>query len=421
MSNQQPENEHFLWTNRQVMHATLFVIAAVAAFYILYRFSQIIFILVIAIVVGTAIRPAVDWLNRYGIPRPVGVICVYLGLICLASLLVVLAFPMLSEQVAAFKQNLPVYYANLSNSLLNSSIFVVQQIGIRLSNSPMQPAPATTGDSTQSLDQLAQSLAFINMAGRGVLTLAAVFILGFYWTNESDRAIRNLLLLSPPKQREGIRRLIEEIEAKVSAFVFAEGLMCLAIGTMALAAFLIIGLPYALVLAVMAGVLEIVPLFGPLLGAIPALAIALSIDPSKAIWVAVSSLIMHGVENYVLAPRVMRHSVGVNPLITLLALTAFTTLFGLGGALLAVPMAAVLQLLSDRFILNRERARDLDGRDQLNLLRYQAQNLAQDARKQLRQIQGMDGQEEIIVNNLEAISSDLEKALAHSGQGGETL
>jgi predicted PurR-regulated permease PerM len=160
MSKSKPEPNYLLWTNRQVVHATLFVVAVVVAFYILYRFSQIIFILMAAIVLGTAIRPAVDWLNRRGIPRPAGVIFVYLGLFCLAGFLIFLAFPMLSEQITAFKQNLPIYYANLSNNLLNSSIFIVQQIGIRLANSTTQATPPTGASPTQSLDRVAQSLTY---------------------------------------------------------------------------------------------------------------------------------------------------------------------------------------------------------------------------------------------------------------------
>jgi predicted PurR-regulated permease PerM len=421
MSESQPNDQPFYWTTRQVVLATLFVVAVGAVFFLLFRFSQIIFILVVAIVLGTAIRPAVDWLNRRGFSRPTGVILVYLGLFSLAGMLVLLAFPMFSDQIAAIQKNLPVYYANLSNSLLNSSILVVQQIGIRLSNTTPQAPPDAGGDPAKALDQVAQSLTYVNLVGRSLLTLTAVFILAFYWTNESDRAMRNLLLLSPPKVREQIRLLLNDIEAKVGAFIFGESLLCLAIGGMALIAYLSIGLPYALVLAVIAGLLEIVPLFGPLLGAAPAFAIALSIDPTKAVWVAISGIAIHGLENYVLAPRVMRHSVGVHPLITLLALTAFTTLLGLGGALLAVPMAAILQLLANRFIFNRDCERVLEGRDQLNLLRYEAQNLAQDARKQLRHIRGLDGREEIIVNHLEAISSDLEKALARSEQEREIL
>lgn len=414
MSKSKLEPSSLLWTNRQVVYATLFVVAVGVVFYILYRFSQILFILVVAIVLGTAIRPAVDWLNRRGIPRSVGVIFVYLGLLCLAGLLVFLAFPMLSEQITAFGQNLPFYYANLSNSLLNSSIFVVQQIGIRLANTSLLASPPADGSSTQSLDRVAQSLTYINLVGHSLLTFTAVFILGFYWTNESDQAIRNLLLLTPLKNRENIRLLLTDIEARVGAFIFGESLLCLAIGAMALIAYLLIGLPYALILAVLAGILEIVPFFGPFLGAVPAIIIALSVDPTKVIWVVVSIIAMHGMEAYVLAPRVMSHSVGVNPLITLLALTAFMTLFGLVGAFLAVPMAAVLQLLVNHFILNHEHDQELNGRDQLNLLRYEALNLAQDARKQLRFISGMEGREEIIVNNLEAISIDLEKALAKS-------
>ena len=411
-SNLEPNN--LLWSNRQVVYATLFVVAVGVIFYILYRFSQILFILVVAIVLGTAIRPAVDWLNRKGIPRSAGIIFVYLGLFCLAVLLVLLAFPMLSEQITAFNQNLPFYYANLSNSLLNSSILVVQQIGIRLANTSLLASPPSVGDPKQSLDQVAQSLTYINLVGHSLLTFIAVFILGFYWTNESDQAIRNLLLLSPLKNRENIRLLLTDIEAKVGAFILGESLLCLAIGAMALTAYLLLGLPYALILAVLAGILEIVPFFGPFLGAIPALIIALSVDPTRVIWVIVCIIVMHAMEAYVLSPRVMNHSVGVNPLFTLLALSAFMTLFGLAGAFLAVPMAAVLQLLANHFILNRKQDQVLNGRDRLNLLRYEAQNLAQDARKQLRVISGMDGREEVIVNNLEAISIDLENALAKS-------
>src|SRR5688572_25948333 len=114
---------------------------------------------------------------------------------------------------------------------------------------------------------------------------------------------------------------------------------------------MLIVLPYTLVLAIFAGVMEMVPIFGPALGAIPAFLVALSIDPTKAIWVVVATGVIQTLENAVLVPRIMRHSMGVNPIIVLLSLIAFSSVFGFIGALLALPLAAIIQLLVSRVVL----------------------------------------------------------------------
>jgi hypothetical protein len=97
--------------------------------------------------------------------------------------------------------------------------------------------------------------------------------------------------------------------------------------------------------------MEMVPIFGPALGAIPAFLVALSIDPSKALWVVVATAIIQLLENAVLVPRIMKHSMGVNPIIVLLSLIAFSSVFGFVGALLALPLAAIIQLLVSRVVL----------------------------------------------------------------------
>jgi hypothetical protein len=135
-----------------------------------------------------------------------------------------------------------------------------------------------------------------------------------------------LLLLVPTGQRERIRDLVSAMETKVGAYVAGQGILCLVIGILALVAYLLIGLPYPLVLALVAGVMEAVPMVGPLLGAIPAAVIALSIAPSKLVWVIVATIVIQQVENSLLVPRVMRKAVGVNPFVSLLALFAFSSL-----------------------------------------------------------------------------------------------
>ena len=187
---------------------------------------------------------------------------------------------------------------------------------------------------------------------------------------------------------------------------------------MALVAYLLIGLPYALILAILAGILEAVPIVGPILGAIPALLVALSTDPTRALWVIAASLIIQGLENYLLVPRVMKQSVGVNPLAILLSLAAFTSLLGLAGALLAIPIAAIVQLFVNRFVISsgEVEVETPAGRGQLSLLRYETRDLASDIRKQLREKEDIAGFTEDIVENLEAAANHLDHILTLAEQ-----
>jgi predicted PurR-regulated permease PerM len=268
------------------------------------------------------------------------------------------------------------------------------------------------------MSQVAQFFTNASIFVRGLISLAAVFLLGFYWTQESDRIILNLILWVPLTSRPRARELLSEIEDTLGRFVLGQTLLCLAIGTLSLVAYLIIGLPYALVLAIIAGILEAVPVFGPILGAIPALLIALSVDPSKAIWVIVSSVVIQTLENYLLVPGVMRRSVGISAFVTLLSMAALSSLLGLAGALMAIPLAAVIQILINRLVISPDNnvLGSSIGRDQISLLRYEAHNLAQDVRSQLRQNPNVDGASEEFVNTLEAIAVDLDRILAGTAQ-----
>jgi hypothetical protein len=157
---------------------------------------------------------------------------------------------------------------------------------------------------------------------------------------------------------------------------------------------------------------------GPLLGAIPAALVALSIAPSKLLWVVVATVIIQQVENAVLVPRVMRKAVGVNPFVSLLAIFAFSSFFGIAGALMAIPMAAIIQLLFERFIFHSGvlESEVSTGRDYTSRLRYEAQDLAQGLRKQARlkkagsilSVQEVDQ----VMDEIEANTTDLDALLA---------
>jgi predicted PurR-regulated permease PerM len=263
-----------------------------------------------------------------------------------------------------------------------------------------------------------QALGYVSLAANAIFITIIILLLAYHWTLDGPRIIQSLLPLVSKDQREGISELISAMETKISSYLTGQGILCLVIGIMALVAYMLIGLPNALVLALVAGVFEAVPMIGPLLGAIPAGVIALSIGPSKLIWVIVATIVIQQIENSLLVPRVMRKAVGINPFVSLLSLFAFSSLFGIAGALMAIPMAAIIQLMLDHFVFHPAilEAEVSIGRDYASVLRYEAQDLAQDLRKQARLKKGGSDlrvkQIDQVLDEIETITTDLDSLLA---------
>lgn len=355
------------WTTSQVVLATLFVVCVFLMFWLLYRLREVLFLFFVAIVVGTAIRPAVDWLHRRGIARGTGIIIIYILIAALAVGFMAMILPLLADQATEISRTVPEYYANFRSALISSGNRLLQNIGWRLP-SELTVLMRRDPDSNQVMDQVGQTLFYTNLIVKGILGTLAIFLLAYYWTQESNFVVRALLRVVPPQRKKNIREFLQLAEIKLGGYVRGQGLLCVAVGVAAFIAYVSIGLPYTLVLAIFAGVMELIPIFGPALGAIPAFLVALSIDPSKAIWVVVATAVIQMLENAVLVPRIMKHSMGVNPIIILLSLIAFSSVFGFVGALLALPLAAIIQLLVGRVVLtaaeSARRAQDKERRVQ---------------------------------------------------------
>jgi len=278
----------------------------------------------------------------------------------------------------------------------------------------LKPVQQTGQDVMASAGQV---LGYVSMAANFIFTAIVILVLAFYWTLDGPRTIKSFLLLVPQDQRESIGELISAMETKVGFFIAGQGVLCLVIGIMSLIAYLLIGLPNALVLALIAGVLEAVPMIGPLLGAVPAALVALTITPDKIIWVILSTIVIQQLENSLLVPRVMSKAVGVNPFVTLLAIFAFSSFFGIAGALMAIPMAAIIQLVLNHFVFHPVMTEPevSAGRDYASRLRYEAQDLAQDLRKQARlSKRGSDlsiNQIDQVMDEIETITTDLDTLL----------
>ncbi|HEY5119368.1 MAG TPA: AI-2E family transporter [Anaerolineales bacterium] len=332
----------------QVAAATLTLLVVLGAALILVRLVDVLILAFVALVIATTIRPMVSTLQNRGIPKTLALLLIYLGILGVIVGLFVLLIPVLINQGNALLRGLPQTYAGLVASLKNNPNEAIRSL----------PQLLPTGDQLASELQ-AVSGAIVTGAlgvGLGVISFLAqmisVVVLSIYLTLDQSRLERFWLSLAPEARRPELLAIWREIECRLGGYVRGELLLMTSIGVLASLGYLVIGLPYALVLGALAGLLEFIPLVGPTLGSIPAVIVALSISPQVALLVVAYMIVIQVAENNFLVPRLMGRSVGVSPIMVILAILAFASLLGIPGAFLAIPLAAILQVLMDHLVVH---------------------------------------------------------------------
>ena len=398
------------WYPRRVIVATLFVALVVLGFYLLYLFSNVLFVLFVAIVFATALRPAVLWLERRHVPQWLGALLLYLGLGLLTLGVLALMAPLLVGQVTVLITDVPQYYSGFREWLGEIRIPLLR----RLVNQMPQQITISVGSVSTGSDQVnvvTQAIGYVRALGWSLFGGVAIGLIAFFWIIDSDQIVRTGLLLAPVDRRDQTLEIYDTLEEKVGAFIRGQALLCLSIGLLSTGAFLLIGLPNALLVGVLAGILEAVPYLGPIATAVVAVALALAQSPEKIWWVVGACVVIQQIENAVLVPRIMDRAVGVNAVVTLLAIAAFGTLLGIGGAIMAIPLAVIIQVLIERLLLNAAEAEpEIVGRDQVAVLRYQIQGLAQDLRERIR-TSDSHTEEDLVEEAWESIAGDLDVLL----------
>lgn len=385
----------------QVALLTLALILGALFFWQTWEMRFILVALLAAVMLHTGMKPAVDALERRGVHRRIGVAIVYILLLLVVVAILVVLIPMLSAQFSTLMQRVPEYYGMVLQLLSDSGIEFLQRFAASLPlPSNMQGVEtlvmesAGSGTASQGASSIGADIGMVaGSVAQNLFIALSVFAIGFYLTIDRDRILNSWLLRMQAGQREATRSLVDEVEGKVGAFIRGQLILCTVIGVFSLAAYMLIGLPHASALGALAFIFEAVPMVGPLLSAIPAVIVAATLGPDKLVWVIVAVVVIQMAENNILVPRVMDRAVGVNAIVSLLAIVAFSYLFGLLGAVLAIPLAATIQVLLNRFVFaenpdtTTEELLDdmgLPGRAQLDHLRLQAADLAQDVRKQFR-------------------------------------
>lgn len=419
----QPTNNQHQWTFRKIIVATLAMVGVGFGFFLLYRFYQVLFILFIAIILGTVIRPVASWLVRRGFSKEGGVVAVYVLIFALLFGFLYLLFPLIFEQGSDIVKDIPNYYQTFRTSVEESPNQLINNISPYLPDELPGSGVVYRSDE-EKLESAELALNFISSLFKVFFITLVTLLLSFHWTLNGKRTIESLLILFPKDKRENHSEMIVAIESKIGYFIAGQGALCLIVAVLAIIGYTVIGLPNAFVLGLIAGAFEAIPMIGPTLGAIPAGLIALSVSPSLLIGVIITTVIIQILENNLLVPRIMNKAVGVNPFVAFLAIFAFSTLFGLAGALMAIPMAAIIQLVLDRFVFNpgEVQKEKLEGRDFTSRLRYQTKELTKDLKSQAR-LSKTGGNNEVneidkVMDEIEAITTDLDLLLSQIPESG---
>jgi predicted PurR-regulated permease PerM len=325
-------------------------IGMLAAAALVYFLIDILLILFLGIVVAAALQPAHVWLSQWGAPKGLAILAIYLFFLVVIGVIAVFIGPPLFQQIGSFATDIPERYTSLVMQLQQSATPLLQRLGAML-----PPFSELTGNlAALSPNFFNDFLRFMTSTVTFVAYFIVVLALGFYWTMEVPYLERLVLSLLPVARRPAVLATWREIEYKLGAFVRAQGLAMLIIGVASAIGYFFIGLPNVLVLAMFAGLFEIVPLVGPVLTATLAALMALPQGWTTVLLVVGFATVLQQFESNVLIPRLMSRTVGLTDLAGLFAIVAFGSLYGILGVFVAIPLTVIIQVLLQHMVINPE-------------------------------------------------------------------
>ncbi len=336
-------------TARRALVASLVVGGVLVLALAMWKLRLLIALLFLAFIVAAAMRPGVDALRRRRIPRGIGVALHYLALAGLIVALMWLVVPRALEQISRAVDEFPRSSSELEREASESTGLkqdLLLGLERRLENLP-------------SASQLVDPAVELGLLGAEIV-LGTFFVLavGAYWIFERERAVLLVTSLLPRQRRKVVRDTWDLIDLKLGAYVRGQALLILIVGAVLSGAFWAIGLPYWILIGAFAGVVEIVPVIGPLAAGALAVAVGITVSWQLALAAALVVLVVRLIEDYVVIPRVLGEAVGLSPLLVLFSVSAVALLFGEFAVLLAVPIAAVVATLIDVIILRKDPAEE---------------------------------------------------------------
>jgi predicted PurR-regulated permease PerM len=315
------------------------IVLVVIGLFFLYLVRDIVLMVFVAVVIAAAISGPVSWLQKKKVPRVLGVAFVYLILLLFISLVFSLLLPPLAEQIRNLASHFPALMERVGLNVQQwwGQYNIAGNLQTLLSQAGNRLGQTTSGIFSTIIDLFG-----------GVFSAVVVLVISFYLSVQEKGIKEFILSLTPGSQQSHIAGLIDKIQVKIGGWLRGQLLLMLIIGLLTYIGLLSLGVKYALVLALMAGFLEIIPYLGPIISTIPAVILSFVQSPFLAFWVLILYIVVQQLENYVITPQVMKRTVGLNPVTIIVVMLIGVKLAGVLGIILSVPLAAIgMELLKD--------------------------------------------------------------------------
>jgi predicted PurR-regulated permease PerM len=340
-------------TRGLILWTLAMVLLAIAASWLVYLARHALLIVYVSVLLSIGFGPVVRTIERHpvkrgdrALPRWFAILVVYLVIVGVLTVAGFLVIPPLVDQAQELWRRLPSMLDNFQTFLIDRGL-LSQRITLE---EAVRSAPGSPGTAVGTVATAVGSVVGF------VIAFLTILILTFYLLVDSESMYSGFARLFPRETRPRVLAASRKITAKVSAWLNGQLILAGTIGSTAAIGLYLLGVPFFYVLALTAAIGEMVPVIGPIFSAIPAILAGLSVSPRTALFVALFWIAQQQIENHLLVPKVMERQVGVSPVIVIVALLIGGSVLGILGALLAVPTAAIIQVIIQEVLDERDRA-----------------------------------------------------------------
>ncbi len=315
-------NKKFEVSTKTVIFTVFFLLSL----FLLWQVRALIVLLFISFVFMEAINPAIVRLEKMKIPRPLAILIIYIIILAVISFAIAGIVPILVEQTTGLVQTLP-------DTLSHIQIFGTNPIDLSSQFKILENLPGGIARTAISLVS-------------NIISAFVIMFLTFYLLLEKKNFPKYSLNMFGENGQKKAIAIIERLETRLGSWVTAEFFLMSIIGVLSYIAYLCLGLKYAVPLAIFAGLLEAVPSIGPTVATILAALVGFTISPLIGILTIIVGVIIQQLENNILVPKIMKQTVGFNPLVTILLIAAGAKISGVIGAILALPVFLTLETIT---------------------------------------------------------------------------
>jgi predicted PurR-regulated permease PerM len=337
---------------RRMVQAVLTVAGFAILLAVLWAAREALMLVYVSALIAMGLSPLVKWIERpradngrRRVPRWLAILAIYAVLVAVVVLIGLMVIPPLVAQAESLWAKLPAEFNRLQTFLIRHRLMTHR---VTLEEA-VQSAPSGSGGNA-----VGTVLVAISSLIGGMFAIITILILTFYLLIEANAMFEYLVRFVPAGRRGDVAMVARQAVTKVSAWLRAQFVLAGVMGVFSAIGLGLMGVPYFYVIALIAAIGETIPIVGPVIGGVTAVAVAITVSPKLALMVGGYFLVLHQLEANILVPKIMERSVGVSPVAVLVALLVGGALWGLVGAILAIPTAALLSVIIEELAFARD-------------------------------------------------------------------